>query len=275
MRALTEITSRVGTNFSTNPLYAKLDTTTVVVKSINNPESFYALFNETLGYFLAGYLEIPVPEFGFAKFVEGETKNRITDDVIFDNGEFFTFTKMENSIVQVDNPALVDTISDNDIIKLIIFDVFISNTDRNKGNLLLKMPKKGKRASLFPIDYTHIFPGECLWFDILSKPLPSIDKIVEEVFTVGGHQKLIENRVFSNDVVEQTANEFKINLLNIDIDGIISSIPEILRKKHNESDIQNLKSYLNRNREYLDDIIIEIKKYLVRWEGCTKSNMQV
>lgn len=51
----------------------------------------------------------------------------------------------------------------SEIVNLLLFDIFIYNKDRNLGNLLIEIPKK-----LYPIDYTHILPGGCIWPDVLK-----------------------------------------------------------------------------------------------------------
>ncbi|PNZ27108.1 phosphatidylinositol kinase [Staphylococcus rostri] len=261
---LTEITSFVGEYFSTDPLYGKIENKIVVVKHINNPQGHYALFNEYIGYALASKLGIPTPEYGFAIFKENKTKNYLEPDYSIKNNDIFTYTKLENAVIQIDSPLYTATIDIEEIIKLIIFDIFIANYDRNKGNLLLKMPKKGKKASLFPIDYTHIFPGQCIWVDVLRQPLPSIKEIVGEIFSYGGHQSLIENRIIDEKTIDEVARDFKKNLECIDISDTIEEIPSVLLNMYDNEDINNLKGYLFRNIHEFDYIIKEIKRYLVR-----------
>lgn len=263
MEKITEITSKVG-NGVTSPYYAKIDSLSIVVKSIKNDDVFYALFNEAIGYFLAEILNFPHPEFGFAKYHDGYTKNFIENDVSFEDKEVFTYTVLENSVLPIDAPGMLDTIDKKDIIQLIIFDAFISNTDRNKGNLLIKMPKKGSKAKLFPLDYTHIFPGECLWFEVLKNGNPSVQKMVEQIFDTGNYQMLIENKKFERCEVLKISREFQSRIDDIDIDGIIDSIPSEIKNGHNDKDLTLLKSFIERNKNEFDDIIEEILRHLVR-----------
>ncbi|MES3641586.1 HipA family kinase [Staphylococcus saprophyticus] len=146
MKIITEITSVVG-NGATTPYYARIDSLTVVVKSIKNNEGFYALFNESMGYYIAESLEFSHPDFGFAQYKYDFTKNHISSEINFSDSEIFTYTVLENSVIPIDTPGMLNTIDNKDIIDLVIFDCFISNTDRNKGNLLIKMPKKEKRQN--------------------------------------------------------------------------------------------------------------------------------
>ncbi|HEC2146538.1 TPA: phosphatidylinositol kinase [Staphylococcus delphini] len=264
LKELTEITSFVGINFSTDPLYAKIENTVVIAKHIDNPQGHYVLFNVCMGYALAKKMKIPTPEFGCAIFIAGKTINYIASEYRINHNDLFTYTVMENSVVPIESPMLTMSIGEEEIVKLIIFDVIITNLDRNKGNLLIKMPKKGEEPRLFPIDYTHIFPGQCIWFDVLKRPFPSTKKIVEQIFEHGGHQNLIENRNFDAMLIDEVAREFKVKLQDIDISSIIESIPQILLSRFEKNDIENLKKYLTRNIEEYDDIIKEIKQYLVR-----------
>ncbi|MEK4562434.1 HipA family kinase [Staphylococcus sp. FSL K6-3157] len=263
MEKLTEITSMVG-NGATTPYYARIGSLAVVVKSINNNESFYALFNEAMGYYIAESLDFLHPDFGFAQYETNLTKNHIPNDVSFYDKEVFTYTVLENSIIPIDTPGMLNTIDNKDIIELIIFDSFISNTDRNKGNILIKMPKKGKRAKLFPLDYTHIFPGECIWFDVLKKGNPAIEEMIDGIFHTENYQLLIENKTFNSAEIWQVGFEFKNKLVNIDIDDIINSIPNEIKNGHEKQDIKLLKEFIERNKNEFDDIIEEIEKHLVR-----------
>ncbi|HDH4206069.1 TPA: phosphatidylinositol kinase [Staphylococcus aureus] len=263
VRVLTEITSKVG-NGATTPYYAMIDSLAVVVKSINNGERFYALFNEAVGYYIAERLDFSHPEFGFAQYKSNLTINRIPSSSSFNDKEVFTYTVLENSVIQIEAPGMINTIDNRDIVELIIFDSFISNTDRNKGNILIKMPKKGQKAKLFPLDYTHIFPGECIWFDVLKRGNPSIEKMVEDVFRTGNYQLLIENKIFEPLEIRKIGDDIKKKLVNIDMDDIIGSIPNEISDGHSEQDIYLLKKFIERNINEFDDIIEEITKHLAR-----------
>lgn len=98
----------------------------------------------------------------------------------------------------------------------------------------------------------------------MKRPFPSTKKIVEQIFEHGGHQNLIENRNFDAMLIDEVAHEFKVKLQGIDISSIIESVPQILLSRFEKNDIENLKKYLTRNIEEYDDIIKEIKQYLVR-----------
>ncbi|ENM7739618.1 HipA family kinase [Staphylococcus aureus] len=263
VKILTEITSRVG-NGVTTPYYAMIDSLAVVVKSINNNEGVYALFNEAVGYCIAERLDFSHPDFGFAQYKSDLTINRIPNDSSFNDKEIFTYTVLENSVIHIEGPGMINTIDNKDIIELIIFDSFISNTDRNKGNILIKMPKKGQKAKLFPLDYTHIFPGECIWFDVLKRGNPSIEKMVEDVFQTGNYQLLLENKSFDPIEIRKISYEIKKKLVNIDMDDIISSMPNEISLGHSKQDIYLLKKFIERNISEFDDIIEEITKHLVR-----------
>lgn len=264
MEELTEITSFVGENFSTDPLYAKIGERIVIVKHIDNKQKYYSLFNEYLGYTLAKELGIYTPEFGCACFKEGKTINYLSLEYRIKNNDFFTYTVLIDAVTQIESPAYIMKVDLKEILNIIIFDIFITNFDRNKGNLLLKYPKKGERPSLIPIDYTHIFPGQCIWFDVLKQPFPSIKELVRNAFSIGGHQILIENRRFDPDLIENVAKEFKDKLDKLDVKKTISLVPCELLDRYEQEDIENLERYLIRNFNAYDDIIEELKHYLVR-----------
>lgn len=121
-----------------------------------------------------------------------------------------------------------------------------------------------QKAKLFPLDYTHIFPGECIWFDVLKRGNPSIEKMVEDVFQTGNYQLLLENKSFDPIEIRKIGYEIKKKLVNIDMDDIISSMPNEISVGHSKQDIYLLKKFIERNISEFDDIIEEITKHLVR-----------
>lgn len=263
MKVLTEITSFIG-NGVTKPVIATINSEYVVAKSIKNDESYPSLFNEILGYKLAHKLNVPCPDYGIAYFKSNITINNITRDVSFADNEFFTYTKFENGVIPIETPGMLNRVSKEDILEIIIFDIFICNTDRNKGNLLIKMPKKAQPAKLFPIDYTHIFPGECIWPDVLRQGLYTEKELVTNVLSTGNYQLLIENKTFTVEEINSKASEMKYMINTLNIDDIISRVPEELLNNFSVDELNLLKVFLKRNQENFSIIIKELVNYLVR-----------
>ena len=86
---------------------------------------------------------------------------------------------------------------------MLLFDIFIYNKDRNLGNLLIEIPKK-----LYPIDYTHILPGGCIWPDVLKNDDYSIEDIIKDMFSSGYYQYLLENRKIETSIIEDCGRTF-------------------------------------------------------------------
>ena len=60
----------------------------------------------------------------------------------------------------IDDIEILNEIEKEDLVKLIIFDYFILNEDRNTENIFVNAETNSDRLTLYPIDYTHSFPGE-------------------------------------------------------------------------------------------------------------------
>ncbi|MES3641587.1 hypothetical protein ABFV69_06950 [Staphylococcus saprophyticus] len=65
---------------------------------------------------------------------------------------------------------------------------------------------------------------------MLKRGNPSIKEMVEDVFRTDNYQLLIENKTFVEIEIRKTGNEFKNKLEKIDIDDIIDSIPNQIKK---------------------------------------------
>lgn len=269
MNIVTEIGEHVGTGV-TNPIHAIIDNQKrVIIKDIENDETYIALFNELLGYEMCKHLEIRHPEFGVAHYKKDYTilKNDDLSERDFQENHLFTYTVYSNKIIPITSPKMVEDIPDYEIIKLLIFDIFISNTDRHQGNILIKMPGKSlSNPTLFPIDYTHILPGRCLWEDILRQDNYNVEDIIVEVLGVNFYQYLIENRKFDYEAIDIVGNELLRRFEVMNFSDVIDSIhPEIL-EKFNDYQISLLVTYLEYMRENYRVIIDALKKRIGRGE---------
>lgn len=148
------------TNGVTNPLDCELsDNTRAIVKTFNNIQSNIVLINELICYELAVILKLPIPEAGIciidentkglnyiekSQFGKGFYSKRINKSTVFNGYKMFQMIKNKD-----------------DLLKTILFDHLIYNTDRNQGNLLACFAQK--QMLLMLIDHTHVFNKQCLW----------------------------------------------------------------------------------------------------------------
>lgn len=247
MEIITELLGNVG-NGVTNPFLAFIGDKQVVAKSIKNDETFISLFNELCGYEIANQLNFYHPSYGIAYFKQGTTDVR-NININFDDNEFFTYTEYIDKVLPIVATNMANSINNEQIIKLLLFDLFICNTDRNMGNILIQMPGKTTEAKLVPIDYTHIFPGRCLWPDILRQGITSIEYLFDEVIHNGHYQYLIENKTFTNEEVNECYSKMKERIDQLDVDMIIKRIPDLLTEKLNENDINRLKGFIKSQKD--------------------------
>lgn len=262
MNTFSEINGYVELGVTT-PVYAVVNQKHVVAKSIRNDDGYIALFNELLGYNLAKELGLRYPAFGYG-FVDDAITDKSNAPFECNHNDLFTFTEHEIKVMQITSPKMVDKIPNSEILNVFIFDIFISNTDRNKGNILIVMPPKNGIPKLFPIDYTHILPGRCLWRDILRQSIPNPSETVGRVYDHGYHQFLIENKSFTVEEVKKCADVIKVKIDTIDFTVLISRIPNELLKNLTSDDIDLLVNFLEKQKEVYDDLIDELIKIIVR-----------
>lgn len=131
-----------------------------VVKTLNNLQSNIVLVNELVSYKIALLLGLPVPESGICLIdenTEGIEKLESNDKL----GKGFYSKRIDNATV-VNSSKMIDLVENKkDIIKVIVFDHLIYNSDRNQGNIIISFKKK--KVLLNVIDHTHVFNKECLW----------------------------------------------------------------------------------------------------------------
>ncbi|UVJ32464.1 hypothetical protein NW953_06260 [Staphylococcus aureus] len=237
MEFITEITEDVG-NGVTDPIRGYIGDKKIVAKYVYNNEGFISLFNELLGYNLAQFFGIRFPYFGYAFFSEGETKVKNGKKYIHES--IFTYTIWLDKALPITSPNMTKFIQENEIVNLFFFDIFIYNRDRNAGNLVIELP-----AKLYPIDYTHILPGGCIWTDEMKNNEYTIEGIVIDMFSSGYYQYLIENRKISISVIDECGSIFIEKIKKLKVEEIIMKIPSQLINKLSKEQINLLIEYFN------------------------------
>lgn len=140
------------------------------------------------------------------------------------HSSLFTYTTWLEKSLTITSPSMTSFVQKSEIVNLLLFDIFIYNKDRNLGNLLIEIPKK-----LYPIDYTHILPGGCIWPDVLKNDDYSIEDIIKDMFSSGYYQYLLENRKIETSIIEDCGRNFVDKVNDVDIESIISKIPIYLK----------------------------------------------
>lgn len=247
MEIISEITEDVG-NGVTDPIRGYIDDKKVVAKYIHNNEGFIALFNELLGYNLAEFFGIRHPHFGYALFSKEDTAVKNGKDYV--HSSLFTYTTWLEKSLTITSPSMTSFVQKSEIVNLLLFDIFIYNKDRNLGNLLIEIPKK-----LYPIDYTHILPGGCIWPDVLKNDDYSIEDLIKDMFSSGYYQYLLENRKIETSIIEDCGRTFVDKVNDVDIESIISKIPIYLKNNLSEENIQQLYKYFIYITENFDEAI--------------------
>lgn len=252
---VTLIQSKVG-NGITDPKYAVLENTTnIVLKEYNGNEGNLILFNEYVSYKLAILLDLPMPESGFC-IIDENTK----DDgglITKDNYGISFYSTLINKVAPL-KLGIISKIQNKDIfLRLLIFDHFIYNKDRNPGNLLVQFYKND--IKLYIIDHSHVFKNEAIWdsqcLEIGIKENDYSDtQIIEK-------NKILYNMFFQNVVINEEKLESEKQLfqkrINYDIiSKLIDECPEEIRPS--KMDIDSLIKYLLYRLDNLDKIIAMI-----------------
>lgn len=261
MEVLQEISEYVG-NGVTEPVRGYLSDCRVIAKYIYNDEGFISLFNELLGYGMAEHFGIRHPDYGIAIYDSSTTivKNGAT----YINKTYFTYTESIEKALPITSPKMLNKIPSEEIINLLLFDAFIYNTDRNQGNILISMPIK-----LYPIDYTHILPGGCIWNNELKNKEYSIDYILHDIFTYGYYQYLIENKVFTNELIDNCGKIFIEKIKKLNEKEIIDNIPKAIRSQISKEEYELLFDFFDYMKNNFSYAVEKIKEYIgEEWSLC-------
>ncbi|MDK1673739.1 hypothetical protein QOK74_12925 [Staphylococcus saprophyticus] len=239
----------------TDPVRCYLSDRRVVAKYIYNDEGFISLFNELLGYGMADYFGIRHPNYGIAIYDSSITivKNNAT----YINKTYFTYTELIEKSLPITSPKMLNKVPEEEIINLLLFDTFIYNTDRNQGNILISMPVR-----LYPIDYTHILPGKCVWNDELKNKEYSIDNILYDMFTYGYYQYLIENKTFTNELIDNCGKIFIDKVERLNEKDIINKIPKTIVSQISNEEYELLFEFFDYMKSNFSYAVEKLKKYI-------------
>lgn len=255
-------------------------------KSDNNGniQNFDCMFlNETLAYFIAKYLNVPIPEAAVA-YVNNEFINydpTIRFAYRFEDGYYFATQKiedLENNLMEnmnelrgmgknyanrTWNSFLKNINNKNKMVNIIAFDILISNFDRyrNEGNILV-CGSNGR--NIFAIDHGHAFWGPVLTQDKVNSMLYLFNE-ENYIISVANAIKNNSGRIFRSlcqhiDLTSSDYNPFadvveKIENISEElIDEWLNNIPI---EWYIDKDLQKsyYKHYLLKQKNYVRHII--------------------
>jgi hypothetical protein len=246
-------------NGCTEPLDAELDSgERVILKTNNNIQGNLTLVNEYVCYCLCKELGIPIPDAGIG-IVDENTESDV-DSQIFskDNYGCGFYSKRIDKATVLNEYIVPKIINKEEFYKIVLFDHFVYNKDRNRGNLLVSISKE---VRMFAIDHSHVFKNECIWdkncFDRGIRDCDYNDRLIIE------SNQLLYGYFWANlrkdkDILLGNAIEFKNKVTLNKIEGILKEIPSQWRIP--DRDIISLKEYLLYRLEHLEDmcsIIVE------------------
>lgn len=147
----------------THPCIARVDdgeTFNAFIKLKDNPEGDRCLINELVSYRLAKALGVLMPDSGVAVIDENTADNTGCTIKESSLGSCFFSRQIERAFTL--NESVMPFVDNTDMFeKIIVFDHLVFNSDRNRGNLLLKSNKREK--VLYAIDHTHVFKNQAIW----------------------------------------------------------------------------------------------------------------
>lgn len=260
MESIDEIYVEVGRGV-TEPYRALVNNKNCIVKNINNIEGYLSIFNDYVGNFLTNSVGFTTPNFGFCIYTN-KTKNKV--DKSFEIGELFFYSEFVNNPMYIDNILLLNEIEKEDLVKLIIFDYFILNEDRNTENIFVNAEVNSDRLILYPIDYTHSFPGGVVWnFGQLGMKVKNNDFESFETYIKNNyiHQLIIEGIKISSDLVDKCAQCIYNNLEQVDLEEMLGNIDQRLINRFSGNDLNDFKDFLNLRKKDFQILIDEIKTY--------------
>lgn len=266
------ITSEVSKNneFSTNPYIAEIAKQQYVIKHIKNNESHISLFNELLGYKLAEKFGLKTPDFGHCYYKEDKTKINagLRIDNLEDN-DIFTYTKFINNAIPLMDTGTLNEFTDQEILRLIVFDCIVCNTDRNSNNILMqpiiKQKANNELFELIPIDYTHIFPDGVNWNISLARKNKYRDYgDIEDIINYNYYDLLLMDRKFSKEMLCSEKYELASILSNLDLTTYIKEIPKDIVCRLDENDIQLLTDFFDYRKKHFTEIYSKIISELER-----------
>lgn len=260
MESIDEIYAEVGRGI-TEPYRALVNEKNCIIKNINNIEGYLSIFNDYVGNFLTNSVGFATPNFGFCIYTD-KTKNNVGKS--FEVGELFFYSEFVNNPMYIDDIEILNEIEKEDLVKLIIFDYFILNEDRNTENIFVNAETNSDRLTLYPIDYTHSFPGGVVWdrgqlgMKVKNNDFESFDIYIKKNHI---HQLIIEGIKISSDLIDKSAKHIYNNLEQVDFEEMLRNIDQRLINKFFDNDLNDFKNFLNLRKNDFQILIDEIKIY--------------
>lgn len=260
-----EIRNSVG-NGSTDPHHAIIDGIDCVIKGIENPEGHIALVNEYFGYKIAEKCGLRVPKYGFSN-INDFTKTKSEYSETFPQHSICFYTHTIKNVVLLRSIRQLQKSENRYILKILLLDIVICNTDRNLGNLLLRQ-RKNKPLEIYPIDYTHAFKVEVHW-DFgrqLQRFLPPDIELIDNEEMIEDSpilKMLIEKCCMERQDIIELIEEFKTILNGINLNSIKEEIPSDLIARISDDGLNDfvnfIKYRINTIDEYVEIIIDKIE----------------
>ena len=195
-----------------------------VLKYMRNNFGTMVLINEWIGSCLADVLDISIPEYGICDLTSDiiEKTNQNDEIDISNKGPAF-WSRYYAKTIPLSSNMNID-FSQDDLIRIIVFDTILNNYDRHNGNLLKRMDG-GKPDVLF-IDNSHILTSYPWTIDSYNEALNDMYMFNIPEQNLDCYKKLCKNSgLMKSDIIEG-ASQIK-GIINMDLlDEIISMVPD-------------------------------------------------
>ncbi|WP_134704983.1 HipA family kinase [Ammoniphilus sp. YIM 78166] len=191
-----------------------------VVKFKNNRQGTRVLVNEFVVGHLAQLVDLPIIPFKIAVIPEDFIReNKKLQQRQFEPGHQFASLYLDNcrGLSEEFSPSKSEIANVRQLMNLIAFDHWVSNTDRGKNNILLECFPQSPRQ-VYIIDHANCFPGGFKW---TAETLKGSSKKVLDRFV---HQWCFK---LMGDPEELFLSIYKILALSDHaISSVINSVPE-------------------------------------------------
>lgn len=261
MKEITTIVKRVG-NGVTKPHYGTIGSAKFVIKSAATHENTFAVINEIIGYNMAKAFNIELPHYELAKITNTTTiANTNVDNELLTRDSICFCTEYKRSFPLVSFEQ-IKTISKQELLSIIIFDVLVCNKDRNQGNFLVVLDTIGN-TKLLPIDYTHAFHLGIVWdWGQIGHVTRADTSDVSQYLSLSYDTNIFNGLRVSQEDFDLATTDFISKADDINISNIFTLIPLELRRNIPESDILLLEKFLTNRLQDLPIIANQIEKFL-------------
>lgn len=235
-------------NGATNPIMGTYSNGYCVVKTNNNIQGNRTLINEYVCHLLAKELDLPVISSGLC-YIDDDThiEQNVRDMEEFSEDCYGLgfYSHYIEGVTVVGSEKMIKLTENYEwlIPKLMLFDHFIYNKDRNKGNLLIKMGKNNRKILI--IDHSHTFNLETLWDRVqLNVKIQDNDYLDEYIMEKNAYiySKLKNSMEINMLVMRETLDYFESKLSEEIIEKVVNQVPK--EWECNKEELDALKEYL-------------------------------